>query len=669
MAKILDKINKIRTAIFGKEVRSALADGLETVNEEIENTTKKQEYLEKTFNNLIINSGESNAEIVDARTDKTTNQSYPKLGDRIDEVSSQLLKNKNDLTNKINDLDGTKANINKVRISTDIEPINVTEFDTETKKLFTGGSVAVVGENSVGTENLKKQAVKSNNIDLDIIKKIYSIDSINKLKLDSLFSEEPKNLFNKKSVKNGVFLINGIEKPSPNNAISDYIKVNPGDVLYVSRILSTDGGALYDANLNFIGKLTRDEVENENKLTISEGVYYIRVNISSIASVKDTFMIVKGSKPKGYIEHFSGEIEGLNIQAEKIQGKISLEQIKDFEFKNLFDKNNIIKNRYIKNNGDIADSSTINISDYIRVTPGETIGTNFKYEFQGAFYTDNKNWFSSIQLEEKEDGWFTCTVPEGVYFMRFNVTTYRLNQVMIKKTPDKPTSYSPFGGSFKINDNLKLKDKKILCIGDSITWLDGHTSNSFENGNTILVGYQEQLRIQGATVTSMGHSGATIRKYLSTDDIEHGSLVDDIKNNNYDVTGYDIITIFAGTNDVGRGLKLGVIGDENDNDFDENTTLGALRSIIEYIRNNNPTSTIYIITPIKSGLTSRPFNKMKQLSEAVKEVSNLYGIKNIDLFNKSGIGKGNYNTFLYDLLHPNNIGFEKIGLEIINAMS
>lgn len=52
-----------------------------------------------------------------------------------------------------------KASKNEVRVNTNVIPINVSEMDTETKKLFTGGAVAVVGERVVGSENLKPLAV------------------------------------------------------------------------------------------------------------------------------------------------------------------------------------------------------------------------------------------------------------------------------------------------------------------------------------------------------------------------------------------------------------------------------------------------------------------------------------------------------------------------------
>lgn len=93
MANIHDKLNKIITSIFGKDVRQAIYDGLDTVNKETENTTAKQQHLENTFDQLVINAGTSNAEIVDARVDKNTGKSYSKVGDRMDEVSSLMEQN------------------------------------------------------------------------------------------------------------------------------------------------------------------------------------------------------------------------------------------------------------------------------------------------------------------------------------------------------------------------------------------------------------------------------------------------------------------------------------------------------------------------------------------------------------------------------------------------
>ena len=89
MANIKNHLNNIKNALFGQEVRGSIHDGIDAINKEVESTTGRQVDLEKTFDQLVINAGNSNAEIVGARV-KSDGTSYPKLGDRLNEVDSQL---------------------------------------------------------------------------------------------------------------------------------------------------------------------------------------------------------------------------------------------------------------------------------------------------------------------------------------------------------------------------------------------------------------------------------------------------------------------------------------------------------------------------------------------------------------------------------------------------
>ena len=89
MANIKTHLNNIKGALYGKDVRGSIHDGIEAINKEVENTTGRQVDLENTFDQLVINAGNSNAEIVDARV-KNDGTSYSKLGDRLDAVDSQL---------------------------------------------------------------------------------------------------------------------------------------------------------------------------------------------------------------------------------------------------------------------------------------------------------------------------------------------------------------------------------------------------------------------------------------------------------------------------------------------------------------------------------------------------------------------------------------------------
>lgn len=73
------------------------------------------------------------------------------LEEKMNETNAQLSDVENELRNK--------ASKNSVRKDTATLPINYHEFDTETKQLFTGGAVAVIGEDMVGAENIKEKAV------------------------------------------------------------------------------------------------------------------------------------------------------------------------------------------------------------------------------------------------------------------------------------------------------------------------------------------------------------------------------------------------------------------------------------------------------------------------------------------------------------------------------
>lgn len=84
MASIQEHLDKIKNAIFGKDVRQSIHDGLNKINQETESTSKKQEKLERTFDDLIIDAGNSNAEVAAARN------GFETLGKRLDGVDSQL---------------------------------------------------------------------------------------------------------------------------------------------------------------------------------------------------------------------------------------------------------------------------------------------------------------------------------------------------------------------------------------------------------------------------------------------------------------------------------------------------------------------------------------------------------------------------------------------------
>ena len=120
---IQEHLNKIRNAIYGREVRESIAKGIETAYDD------------------ASENGNANMEVKIARG------THPNLRSRLEEVDNKYRQTRRD---------------------TNLQPINVSEMDTETKQLFTGGAVAVVGENAVGKENLKNRSVSIPKLDFTV---------------------------------------------------------------------------------------------------------------------------------------------------------------------------------------------------------------------------------------------------------------------------------------------------------------------------------------------------------------------------------------------------------------------------------------------------------------------------------------------------------------------
>ena len=83
MANINTELEQIRKAVYGREVRSSIANAIELINKEQISTSTAQTNLDSKFNQLIINAGNSNAEIVASRV-KADGTQFDTLGKRLD---------------------------------------------------------------------------------------------------------------------------------------------------------------------------------------------------------------------------------------------------------------------------------------------------------------------------------------------------------------------------------------------------------------------------------------------------------------------------------------------------------------------------------------------------------------------------------------------------------
>lgn len=107
MANITNYLNEIKSAVYGKEVRSSIHDGIKSINNEVEVTTNKQKLLDQKFTEQIKNMTNNNpsiAEVVDARIGLDA-KVYDTLGQRLDnqERSLKYLKKQQTLISKFHD--------------------------------------------------------------------------------------------------------------------------------------------------------------------------------------------------------------------------------------------------------------------------------------------------------------------------------------------------------------------------------------------------------------------------------------------------------------------------------------------------------------------------------------------------------------------------------------
>lgn len=274
MAKIQGYLDSIKNALFGKDVRSSIYDGIDAINKEVESTTNRQEHLEGTFDQLVINSGNSNAELVDARVGEN-GKSYAKLGDRLDEVDSQL----EHIEKEINSIQNLNKNLG---IAVSLKSANYDENENlelykkqalEVKEL--NGSIELVCFISVINENDKTFISPDvNNLIIPFIN--YCKDNDIKISLGKIHLVKT--------------LSPSDHTPSDANGIKGLIKPLEGDenIWFSNYKIAVNNivNALYNEGIKYV------VIANENEL-ISTNYNYLEYWKDLINTLKNTYTGLK----------------------------------------------------------------------------------------------------------------------------------------------------------------------------------------------------------------------------------------------------------------------------------------------------------------------------------------------------------------------------------------
>jgi lysophospholipase L1-like esterase len=132
---------------------------------------------------------------------------------------------------------------------------------------------------------------------------------------------------------------------------------------------------------------------------------------------------------------------------------------------------------------------------------------------------------------------------------------------------------------------------------------------------------------------------------------------------------FDLVTVFAGTNDYGLGTPLGAPGDS----ATANTFYGHVQKVINKIRAARPDVELVFLTPIVRGAyedqpvypaPNEAGYTLEQYVQAIQDVCAQNQVKVINLFATSGITAQNVEKYTKDNLHPNWDGAELIATAI-----
>lgn len=319
MAIISDKLNKILSAVFGKDVRQALHDGLDAINKETESTTSRQDYLDRKYDEQIKNmtlQDPSSAEIVDMRV-AANGTTFEKAGDRLNYFDEQL---------------DTKAN----EFDLDVERKRIDSFTRLEEGSTTGDAELIdarIGANGITYDNLGSAIREQNKKLITVIDEIKSLKKIG------------KNKFDVNEQKNGYYYNNkGELKENEEWAISGEIGSTKGDIVYLEAFnnitaIHVSEWDVHGKFLSWVNVSTSDMVQNP----LDGGWYYpYSIDNDKCAYIIIDFQINKNPLIQVEINSLTGVYDKYYWYFENNTHKQLLEAIKTIE-----ELNNNIKNNSI----------------------------------------------------------------------------------------------------------------------------------------------------------------------------------------------------------------------------------------------------------------------------------------------------------------------------------
>lgn len=445
---------------------------------------------------------------------------------------------------------------------------------------------------------------------------------------------------------------------------SDFISVGDNQTYFINyKIRSV---VFYDENKDFISSLQNIKEYNSFNTPLNSG--YMRVTIYVDDNNINDFQI-QLNNPSFKKRYENSVIKSSNIE------KLSITEENTNFFvrsnKNLIDTNKFVNRRYLNpNNGETLNDMTYtyNISDFVLVEEEESYV--FNVDVRSLVYFDKNRTFHSGISETIKSG-TPIVIPSGVKFLRANLDeTYELIQF---EKGERITSFEPFyilKPSVYNTLSSKWKNKTFISLGDSITWQDGKPYEQGSSIGKISRGYQTIMKekLGFSDYLNVGVSGRPMANGTPNGEGTNATGKKQVYKD------FDLVTIASGTNDFKLNVPLGNIGKIGDVNFDTNTFYGAYRDLIEHILEEKPTIRIVLFTPLQRdngnynswNTVNGAGHSLDDYTNAIKEIAKMYSLPVCDVNANSGFNKFNLSTYTLDGLHPNDLGYERMGGYVSN---
>ncbi len=198
---------------------------------------------------------------------------------------------------------------------------------------------------------------------------------------------------------------------------------------------------------------------------------------------------------------------------------------------------------------------------------------------------------------------------------------------------------------------MKLEGLKVNFLGDSIT--EGHGVQDIKD--TYWNVMKRECGLAEARGYGIGGTRIAVQHYPENPkwDQDFVSRVDGMD------PDADVVVVFGGTNDFGHGdAPLGQMSDRTPYTF-----YGACHKLIQKLMKRYPDAEIVFMTPVHRCDEVRADRSLKDFVNAIRQVTEYYGIPVVDLYANSGIQpeiETNKERYCPDGLHPNEAGHRKI---------